>query len=63
MPVTTPVPDTSATAGDPLLQMPPDVASVSVIVLPTHTVGLTGEMPPGAVFTVTTVVAEHPAAV
>lgn len=61
-PVTTP-PVTVAIAGPPLLHMPPDVASVKVIVLPAQTVGLAGNIEPGAVFTETMAVAEHPAAV
>ena len=62
MPETTP-PTTVAIAGSPLLHIPPVVASVNVTVLPTQTDGLGGNIPPGAVFTVTTVVAKHPPAV
>ena len=59
-PVTTP-PATVATAVLVLLHTPPPVASVSVIVLPEHTTGAAGNIATGAVFTVATVVAEHPA--
>jgi len=57
-PVTTP-PVTVATAVVPLFQTPPEVAFVSVTVLPTHTVGLVGKIAPGAVFTVTTLVTKQ----
>ena len=60
IPLTTPVAGiTVATAGSPLVHVPPMVASSSVTVSPTHTcVGpLIG---PGAAITVTVVVAAQP---
>ena len=38
IPVTDPVPSTVAIAGLPLLHVPPEVVSPSVVELPTHTV-------------------------
>ena len=56
-------PETVAMPVALLLHIPPDVASVNVIELPVHTCGFAGKIAPGAVFTVATVVAEHPAIV
>ena len=62
LPVTTPVPDpTDAVEGKALVQVPPPVRSVNVIVLKRHTVG-DPEIAAGAAFTVTTVVVVHPPA-
>lgn len=61
-PVTIP-PETVAVPVALLLHIPPDVASVKVIELPVHTCGFAGNIMPGAVFTVATVDAEHPAIV
>lgn len=52
-----------AMAGEALLHTPPEIASVSVMVLAVHTVELDGKIAPGALFTVATRVAEHPAIV
>ena len=62
IPVTRPVAAPMvATPGVPLLQAPPAVASLNVVVLPTHTVSVPVIGDIG--FTVTTAETEHPAPV
>lgn len=63
IPVTTPLAEIVAVPVALLLHTPPEVALVSVIVLPVQTTGLAGKMAPGAVFTVAMVDTEHPAIV
>ena len=62
MPVTTPVPDPiDAISALLLVHIPPGVASVSVIAVPTHTTVVGPVMGDGSAVTVTVFVTLHPA--
>ena len=59
-PLTTPVVEPIEATPEPLLlHVPPPVISLNVVVLPVHT-DVVPEIPLGAAFTVTVVVAEQP---
>ena len=58
-PVTTPVPETVATPVLLLLQTPPPVASVRLVVLPRQTVATAGVIAAAPGFTVTVAVEKH----
>jgi hypothetical protein len=60
IPVTVPLPSIVATAGVPLLQVPPVTALVSISEEPAHTTGAEGLMAEGVVSTVTVLVAAQP---
>ncbi len=60
IPVTTPLPDTLATPGDPLLHVPPVIEFVSVTVVPVHTIAPEGVIAEGLAPTVMVFVTEHP---
>jgi len=54
------VPPTTVALPLLLVQTPPDVASVRLVVLPVQTVAVAGEIPTGAEFTVTILTALQP---
>ena len=59
IPVTTPVPLTDAIVPEPLVQLPPEVASDKESAVPAQMMPDAGVMAAGAVFTVTEDVAEQ----